>query len=594
MIIHNVEPGSPAWHALRTKHHRTGSVAPAMMGVSKNVKRNELLHMKATGSEQEFSDWVRENILAKGHEYEALARPIAVKIIGEDLYPVTVSDDDGYLLASLDGKTMLDDVIWEHKQPNAELMAAVRAGLCPEYHYWQVVQGFAITGAERCLFQVSDGTEENEAHCWVERNEDDVARLRAAWKQFDEDLAAYVPPEVVPAAVAAPIKDLPAVIYKRDGLALTSNLEEYKVAALKLVEDSKLPMVTDQDFVDRIALCKKFKTAEETIELLQGQVVGELKDINAFCTGLGEVGKLIRQARLSGEKLVEAEKENRRLAIINGAKAKWAEHTAALNARLGKPYMPVIAADFVAAIKGLKNLDSMQNAADTELARAKIEANAVADKIDANLKTLRTLAADHSFLFADTPQIVLKAPDDLEALVKTRIAEHKAAEEKKQAEERERIRQEELARIERENAERAKAEKEAAEKAAQQQPTAPTMDNVPAAATPAAIAEAFGQTAVPAALPSTVIQAPPLHAADPSNVAKINMAIDPVARIRLGELSALLGFAVTADFLAERGFQPVATDKAAKLYRACDVPAICAAISRHVANVGNNYLLRAA
>lgn len=443
----NVLQGTDEWHAIRATYPRTGSIAAAALGVGKNVTRNELLNMKATGSEQEFSDFVQRRVLEKGHEYEALARPMAEAIIGEELYPVTVASDDDYLMSSLDGMTMLGDIIWEHKQPNAELMDEVRAGRCPEYHYWQVVQGLAITGAKKCLFMVSDGTEENSARCWVDRNEKDCERLIAGWKQFDADLSAYVPAEVIPAAIAAPIKDLPAVIYKMSGLALTSNLAAFKEAAIQLVEDSKKPMETDQDFADRIELCKTFGEAEKKIEMLQAQVVGEIHDVNAFCTDLGEISKMFRQARLAGEKLVEAEKTNRKNAILSGAKAKWEAHIAGLNARLGKPYMPEIQADFALAIKGLKSMDSMQNAVDTLLANSKVSANEVSDKIETNLRTLRELAADHAFLFADTAQIVLKANDDLSALVKMRIAEHKESEAKRLEAEREVIRAEEAAKL---------------------------------------------------------------------------------------------------------------------------------------------------
>ena len=126
--------------------------------------------------------------------------------------------------------------------------------------------------------------------------------------------------------------------------------------------------------------------------------------------------------------------------------------------------MPTIAADFAGAIKGKRTVDSLRDAVSTTLANAKIEASATADKIDANLKTLLELASGHAFLFADTAQIVLKAPDDLTMLVKSRIAEHKAAEEKKEAETRERIRAEEQAKAEkaaREQVEREQREADA-------------------------------------------------------------------------------------------------------------------------------------
>jgi hypothetical protein len=90
--------------------------------------------------------------------------------------------------------------------------------------------------------------------------------------------------------------------------------------------------------------------------------------------------------------------------------------------------MPAIPVDFAGVMKGKKTVASLRDAVDTELARFKIEANAVADRIQINLGTLRELAGAHAFLFADTGSIVLKAADDLTALVKMRIAEHQQAE----------------------------------------------------------------------------------------------------------------------------------------------------------------------
>jgi hypothetical protein len=94
----------------------------------------------------------------------------------------------------------------------------------------------------------------------------------------------------------------------------------------------------------------------------------------------------------------------------------------------------------------------LRDAVDSELAHAKIDANAIADKIDINLRTLREMAAGYAFLFVDTTQLVMKANDDLVMLIKSRISGHQAAEAKRLEAERERIRQEEVAKLERQQA----------------------------------------------------------------------------------------------------------------------------------------------
>lgn len=56
----------------------------------------------------------------------------------------------------------------------------------------------------------------------------------------------------------------------------------------------------------------------------------------------------------------------------------------------------------------------------------------------------------------------------------------------------------------------------------------------------------------------------------------------PTDTINLGTLKARLGVDVTADQLAKLGFEPVARDKAARLYRTEDFPLICRALIKHI------------
>ena len=58
--------------------------------------------------------------------------------------------------------------------------------------------------------------------------------------------------------------------------------------------------------------------------------------------------------------------------------------------------------------------------------------------------------------------------------------------------------------------------------------------------------------------------------------------VDTGKTLKLGEICTRLGFTVTADFLASLGFDPVATDKNAKLYAESKFPTICRLISEHV------------
>jgi predicted phage-related endonuclease len=77
-----------------------------------------LLHALHTGLRPEV-DAATQRRFDDGHRYEALARPVAERIIGDDLYPVVGSE--GRLSASFDGLTMDESTAFEHKSLNDEL-----------------------------------------------------------------------------------------------------------------------------------------------------------------------------------------------------------------------------------------------------------------------------------------------------------------------------------------------------------------------------------------------------------------------------------------------------------------------------------------
>ena len=200
-----------------------------------------------------------------------------------------------------------------------------------------------------------------------------------------------------------------------------------------------------QGFANAESACKTLQAAQDALEAAESSALAQTASIDELCRTMAHYRDMAKSTRLTLEKIVKAQKEKVREDIRRGGVEALAAHIAGLNERLGKPYMPAIPADFAGAMKGKKTIASLRDAVNTTLAHAKIEANQVADRIQLNLNTLRELAKDHGFLFADTAQIVQKQPDDLTALVKARIAEHREAEQKRLDAERERIRQEEEA-----------------------------------------------------------------------------------------------------------------------------------------------------
>lgn len=552
--------GTTEWAAHRARH-LNASDAPAMMGCSKYKTRAQLLHELHTGLTPEV-DASQQRRFDEGHRFEALARPLAEQIIGEDLYPVVGTE--GELSASFDGLTMDESIAFEHKSLNDELRAAMTTtdgAALPLAYRVQMEQQCLVSGCRKVLFMATKWAGDE----LVERREawylPDLA-LRAqiveGWKLFARDLATYVPPApAAPALVAAPVQALPAVVVQVTGeIVIRENFDAFETAARDFLEHRLIrEPKTDQDFADLDLQIKAMKGAEAALDAAEEGWIAQIDAVGTAKRRKDMLSKLMRDNRLMAEQLLKEEKERRRGEIVAGGIKGLQDHIAALNQRLGRAYMPQVLADFGGAVKGLKSLASMEDKVSTELSRAKIEASGIADRIQGNLVTLREHASEVAFLFPDTAQIVLKAPDDLTSLVKTRIAEHQAKEQARIDADRERIRQEEVARIAREQAAQAAAA------------AAPT----PAPAPAPAAAPVMAPTPAPA-----VIAMPQ----------RVQPAAGAVPTLSIGSINERLQhFTVTAEGLRGLGFEPAGRERAAPRYHESDWPHVLAAIVAHVQSI---------
>lgn len=468
MIIHELIQGNDDWDTFRLTH-KGASEAAAALGLSKKVKRNELLYMKKTGTAKEFTAWVQEHILDHGHEVEAMARPMAASIAGKTFYPVTCSLDDmgDNKSASCDGLTMAEDVAFEHKQWNAELAASISAGELPEEHAPQCHQVLMVTCAEKLLFMVSNGTPEQMVWMWVYPDPVWFERINAGWVQFDIDLENYQHVEILPAAIASPVLALPSLSIIVSGTpSIQSNLVPFGDRLTAFIEGIVMEPSTDQDFADAAAAVAILQKAQDSLAQAESSALSQTASIDEMRGLVKMYFDLARNTRLQLEKIVEARKKTIRIEIQQEANNKVGEHIDSLNQKIGKTYMPKIPVDFASAMKSKKTIASLRDAVDTELANFKIKADAVFKTIMFNITTLRELAPEHHFLFADTAQIVLKANEDFTSLIKVRIAEHKETEAKRL--EIERVKMAEEARITAE-ANNAALIKAAAEKLAAEQ-----------------------------------------------------------------------------------------------------------------------------
>jgi predicted phage-related endonuclease len=608
--VHNITQGTDQWRAHRAKY-LNASDAPAMMACSPNMSRTDLVRQLALGIERDFSDYVQRRILDKGHQFEALARPMAEKIMGEELAPLVGTS--GKYGASYDGQTMLGDRSWEHKRLNAALREAMFEGctgadlpLC--YQVQMEHQAMVADGTEQILFTASewddDGNIIEARHCWYTPNPELRAKIVAGWAQLEADVAAYVAPEPKPVpVVAAPMETLPAVSVRVDGqLAIVSNLPAFGTALRNFIDRIPTAPNTDQEFADTEAACKALKQTEDALEAAESNALGQLADVDTMRRLVADYRALARSTRLQREKLVAQRKEEIRGEIVAGGVSAFRDHIAALNTRLGKPYMPTVPADFAGVIKGKRTVESLRGAVNDELARAKIAANEIADRIQINLTTLRELASEHAFLFADTPTIVLKAADDLTTLVKTRIAEHEAAKAAQLEAERERIRAEEQARAQREAREaEAQRERERQEELRQQElqkarddqaaiaaaaasqqlaaPVAEDLSNLVREKAQEAVAEIDAAQAISTAQRSAAAG----HAVARPLVPTLAPTTPP--SLKLGQIAERLGFALSADFLRQLGFAPAAKVGAHGVYHEADFPHMLAALVRHIESV---------
>jgi putative phage-type endonuclease len=452
-VIHNVTQGSPEWLALRANYY-TASEASAMLGVSKYQSRAALLRQKATGHAPEV-DSATQAIFNRGHETEALAISIAEGMIGEALFPTTVTADiDGLpLLASCDGMTLAGSPLFEHKLINNELRKINTAEDLADHYRAQMEQQLMVTGATHCLFIASDGTEDDCVRVWYESDPALRQRIIAGWAQFAADLRTYQHEEAKAEAVASPQEILPTVVVQVSGqIAVSGNLTAFGDALRGYIEKLNLKPEDDQDFADLDAATKALKKAEDALTTAEDQAIAQAGSLDDLRRTIGDYRALARTTRLRAEKIVKAEKENRRNAIHSGAVDEVRAHYESLSASLVAAKGPQltcpalqISSAVTEAMKGKKTIKSWKDAAAQVVADEKIKANAKAEQIRAHLAELDGIAEEHRHLFPDRLALAMEPANHVEATIKVRVAAWKEQEAKRIEVEREKIRAEEEA-----------------------------------------------------------------------------------------------------------------------------------------------------
>lgn len=424
MQTHNLIQGSAEWHAYRANHFNA-SDAPAMLGESKYKTRTQLLDELTSGVSKEM----HQRLADDGHRFEALARPLAEKIIGEELYPVVGSD--GIYSASFDGLTMAEDIAFEHKSLNDDIRATNSAADLHIQYRIQMEQQLMVSKASKNLFLATKWDQNNELvdskHFWYESDPALRQRIIDGWDQFAKDLANHKPRKIEKAQ-AEDIKEFPVAVVQAKGEIVVSNLHDVLPKFDAFLGSVNTNLVTDDDFANGEATAKFSRDTAKKLKLAAEQTIDQIASVSEAVRTLEQYAAAFDKLGLTLEKAVKDQKEIIKSQIINAAIAAYDAHVQALDAELGNTPLPRTSSQFAAVIKGKRTIESIHNAVDTELASCKMTADALARDYRAKRLWIKEHAADYEFLLNDLRTIITKPMEDFQNLVNNRITEFKATE----------------------------------------------------------------------------------------------------------------------------------------------------------------------
>jgi predicted phage-related endonuclease len=345
-----------------------------MMGASPYASRDDLLRRLITRQEREFDEPTKA-LFAKGIEAEASIRPHVEASFfgGEELFPAVISAEvDGIpMLASMDGLLMDGSAGFEHKllnQLDAEHLKL--HGKPPAHHIWQLEHQLLVSGAERVLYVLSDGTPEHMLTCEYRSNPNLRAALVEGWKNLKRDLedpettkrlsAVAVEPEVeAPSA-------LPVVSVRVEGRVLSTNVKEWRAAALAAIRSIDLEPKTDEEFAKAEAAVGWCKELEGKLQTAREAVLSQVPDLATIFMAFDEIASECRSVRLKLDKEVRARKEAIKIEIIKRSVER-------LRARFGEDTPNEVSIRIAEAIKGRRTLSGAEQAAAEAVARLEAE-----------------------------------------------------------------------------------------------------------------------------------------------------------------------------------------------------------------------------
>ena len=438
MKLHKYTQGTKEWHEHRFNHFNA-SDAPAMMGLSKYKSRDQLLHELAFGGESD----IPQHLADKGHRFEALARPLAEEMIGEDLYPAVGSE--GIYSASFDGLTIKKDLNFEHKMLNNDIRSCQSIDQLDSMYLVQMTQQMGISKAAKTLFMASswsnDDVLKDKKIFWYEFDEALWLTIQSGWDQFAKDLEALKAKGATAKAAKIVVADVdqtfPQLAVQLRGEVVSTNIAVFEQSINSFIENINHDLVTDNDFAVSEKVIKFCSATEESLDQAEQSAIAQTPDIYRIISTIRALKEKLRSARLGLNAKVTNKKEELKVSLITEVRNQFNQHVESLNAEFKNSMTLKIASpDFISAIKGKKSLDSMQSALNDKLAEGKIAADAMAKSYRANLAWVEAMPTNFSFLYThDLNSIIGKSPEDFRNLINVRIADYETQEADKKAKE---------------------------------------------------------------------------------------------------------------------------------------------------------------
>ena len=470
MKILNLVQGSDEWLAARL-NYACASEAPVIMNASKFMTRRQLLDAKRGWKKNPDSSF-KKRLFSKGHEHEDVARHF-LELERCECFPPVVGMLEDYgnnpfnFLASFDGLGDDTGTIWEHKDWNLVLAENVRNEILEPLYYWQLEHQMLVANASEVAFTCSDGTLKNRVTMMYQSVPERREQLILGWQQFYRDLESHEVEAKVEVIVAEKTA-MPGVIFEVSGTDIETNISDVLDTVKQLSqEEMERVLESDLDFANKEQLNKDVKKARDALKATTTDLRGQFVSYSEFETVAAQLDEVLQKMQSHGEKQVKQAKEKKKAKIIqvgiDGIARVVAEHNKKISPVMIQELVNVNP-DFVAAVKGKRNIESLQSAVDAVVGNVITSIQIVAKTVEINLVYLRENTAGYEFLFNDYLTIINQAPEAFAAVVKMRIHEYQEAEKKRLDEERERIRIEEEAKAEA----KVKADKEEADRKAKE------------------------------------------------------------------------------------------------------------------------------